>query len=87
MSLVASMDGTKCELVHLLYMEKIAAFFMHVLDYLLILVSLDFASSCCLAGFQCCLAQGCSWSGIPTSSFVKERLFEMNFLILKFFPS
>ena len=33
MRLVASMDGTQCEEVHLLYMERMVAFVIHVLDY------------------------------------------------------
>ena len=40
--LVGSMDGTQCEEVHLLYMERMVAFFIHVLDYHLILVCLNF---------------------------------------------
>ena len=31
MSLVASMDGTKCKEVHLPYMDMMEAFFIHVL--------------------------------------------------------
>ena len=33
MSLVASMDGIQCEVVHLIYMERMVAFFIHVLFY------------------------------------------------------
>ena len=56
-------------------------------DIGLLRLCLDFASSCCLAGLQCCLAQGCSRSRIPTSSSGKERLFGLNFLIKSFWPS
>ena len=31
MSLVAHMDGTQCEEVHLIYMERMGAFFIHAL--------------------------------------------------------
>ena len=60
MSLVARMDGKQCEKVHLLYIERMEAFFIHVLDYPLILVFLDFASFGYLARLLCCLAQGFS---------------------------
>ena len=33
MSLLEHMDGKKCEEVHLLYMERMGAFVIHVLDY------------------------------------------------------
>ena len=52
MSLVAFMDGTQCEKAHTLYMEDLLAIVIHVLDYQLILVYLDFASFSCLAGFD-----------------------------------
>ena len=42
MSLVASMDGNQCEKDHTLYLEGMAAIFIHVLDYHLLLVCLDF---------------------------------------------
>ena len=51
------------------------------------LVCLDFASFCCLAGLLCCLAQGCSWSGIPTSSSKRERFILLHFLIPGIYPS
>ena len=81
------MDGTQCEKAHTLYMEGMATIVIHVWYYHLILVYLDFAFLCCLAGLLCCLAQGCSWSGIPTSSSGKERFFGLHFLIPKFWPS
>ena len=51
MSLVEFMDGTQCEKAHTLYMEGMATIVMHVLEYHLILVCLDFASFSSLAGF------------------------------------
>ena len=42
MSLVASMDGTQCEEALMLYMEGISTIVIHVLDYHLILVCLEF---------------------------------------------
>ena len=65
MSLEENVDGTQSEEVHLLYMERVEAFAIHFLDYHLIFFCLDLASSCYLAGLQCCLAQGCSQAGIP----------------------
>ena len=50
MSLVASMDGTQCEQAHILYMEGMVVIVIHVLDYHLVLVCLDFAFLSCLVG-------------------------------------
>ena len=86
MGQVAHIDGTHCGEDHLLYMERNKAI-VFMLGLLFSLVFLDFSSSCYLAGLQCCLAQWCSRSGIPTSSSGKERLFGLNFLIIGFFPS
>ena len=58
MGLMARMDGTQCEEVHLLYMESMGDFVIHAFDYHLILVCLDFAFCCCLAGLLCCLTLG-----------------------------
>ena len=60
MSLVENMDGTQCEKVHLLYMERMGAFVNHFLVYHFDIVLLILASSCCLARLLCYLAQGCS---------------------------
>ena len=51
MSLVESMDGTQCEVVHLIYMERIAPFVIHVLVYHFDIGLLRLDSSCCLGGF------------------------------------
>ena len=51
MSLMESMDGTKCEKAHILYMKEMASIVIQVLYYHLILVCLDFASFSCLVGF------------------------------------
>ena len=58
MSLMEHVDGTQWGEFHLLHKERMEAFVMDAFDYHLILVCLDLASSCCLAGLQCCLAQG-----------------------------
>ena len=80
------MDGTHYGEEHLIYMERKTTI-LFKLGLLFSLVCWDFASSCCFAGLQCCLAQGCSRSGIPTSSLGKERFFGKNFLILTFWKS
>ena len=51
MTLVVSMDGIQCDKAHIIYMEGMAAIFIHVLIIILISVYLDFAFFSFLAGF------------------------------------
>ena len=59
MSLMAHMDGTECEEFHLLYMDRMGAFFIHVLDcYFVYGLFRLLAFLYYFAGLLCCLALG-----------------------------